>query len=437
MVLILVLGGMTWWQGDLVWQVLQAPGSGPAAEVSVAIDRSKPGRSVMAALGRSESLGVRASNFFFVREEGSLVASGTLFANEERRVQGDDALASSADGIFYHSYISFSGLMDPGATRWNTGIFVHSSRDAGRTWSKAVPVVDHLNTLEPFEDKPYLCVDRAPQSPRSGALYLCWTQFERYGSSDPACRSRIQFSASLDQGGNFSHPKTISDEAGDCRDGDDTAEGAVPCVGLQGEVFVVWSARNALWLDSSTDGGQNFGTDRRIADHVGGWDLPVPGLARHNGMPVTGADLSSAPDKGSWYVVWIDEKNGDPDVWLLASRDRGSSWEDRVRVNDDGPGNVQMFAWLAVDATDGSLVVLFLDRRLQQGSQTQAVLARSTNGGRSFNNQILPIPAFSFPARGFFGDYCGLDAYAGQVALAFPRVGESQVELIGAWLSFP
>jgi hypothetical protein len=65
------------------------------------------------------------------------------------------------------------------------------------------------------------------------------------------------------------------------------------------------------------------------------------------------------------------------------------------------------------------------------------VLARSTTGGRSFSNQVLPIPAFSFPARGFFGDYCGIDAFDGKVALAFPRVGEQQVELVGAWLSFP
>ena len=124
--------------------------------------------------------------------------------------------------------------------------------------------------------------------------------------------------------GRSSRPLRISDDTGDARDGDGTLEGAVPAVGPKGEVYVAWAGPKGLSFDRSDDGGWTFGADKLISPLTGGWDIPVPGVERHNGMPVTAVDLSSGPNKGTLYVNFIDERNGDTDVFLLASKDGGT-----------------------------------------------------------------------------------------------------------------
>ena len=159
----------------------------------------------------------------------------------------------------------------------------------------------------------------------------------------------------------------ISDETGDAKDSDDTVEGVVPVAGPNGDVYSRGPARK-VW--SSTSRPMADGRSARtslITSLPGGWDLPVAGLERHNGMPVTAVDLSNGRDKGTIYVNWIDERNGDLDVFVAASRDGGKTWSAPVRVNDDGKGAAQMFTWLAVDPADGSLNLVFHDRRGRPG----------------------------------------------------------------------
>ena len=51
-------------------------------------------------------------------------------------------------------------------------------------------------------------------------------------------------------------------------------------------------------------------------------------------------------------------------------------------------------------------------------------LARSVDGGQTFVNHPLAVPAFDCcPASAFFGDYNGIDAYGGRVVAAFPVLG--------------
>jgi hypothetical protein len=184
-------------------------------------------------------------------------------------------------------------------------------------------------------------------------------------------------------------------------------------------------------MNMSTDGGWTFGTDRVLTPLTGGWDIPVPGIERHNGMPVTATDLSNGKDKGSVYINYIDERNGDTDVFLLASRDGGKTWAAPVRVNDDPKGAAQMFTWMAVDPVDGSVNVVFHDRRGLSGTMTGLTMARSIDGGRTFVNHRLPVEPFDCCARSnFLGDYNGIDAYGGRVVAVFPvlpTTGEQRI----------
>jgi hypothetical protein len=204
-------------------------------------------------------------------------------------------------------------------------------------------------------------------------------------------------------------------------DSDNTVEGAVPAVGPNGEVYVAWAGPLGLVFDKSLDGGLTFGKDKVISDFPGGWDFAVEGLDRANGMPVTGVDLSDGPNKGTLYVNWIDARNGDPDVFVMSSRDGGNTWSTPVRVNDDPlkNGKVQFFTWMAVDPADGSINIVFYDRRDTTGTQTRLTLARSVDGGRTFVNYKIDQQPFAANSRTFFGDYSSISAYEGRVVPAF------------------
>ena len=390
------------------------------AEVSIAIDPTNPTR-IIAVLMQAGGPGEpRVSNWSYLSTDSGLTWRSARAHNPEGRVQGDDAVTFGADGRAFHAYISFDGIRVERPERAWSGIFVRSTTD-GLTWHAPVAVVDHINTAIPFEDKPWVAVDRSAASRHRGNVYVAWTRFDVYGSEDPVHRSRILFSRSRDGGRMFSVPIEISDQSGNALDSDDTVEGVVPSAGPDGEVYVAWAGPKGLSFDKSTDGGWTFGPDTLISAMPGGWDLPVAGLERHNGMPVTGVDLSGGPNRGTIYVNWIDERSGDPDVFVAASSDKGRTWTAPLRVNDDPKGSAQMFTWMAVDPVDGALNIVFHDRRGQKGTMTAVTLARSIDAGKTFVNIALPVPAFDCCARSaFFGDYNGIDAYGGRVVAAFP-----------------
>jgi hypothetical protein len=305
-------------------------------------------------------------------------------------------------------------------------MIVNVSKDGGNTWTDGTAAINHINTVIPFEDKPGIVVDNAPASRMKGNVYLAWTRFDVYGSANPEDHSQIYFTRSIDQGQTFSMPVRISDAGGDCLDSDNTVEGAVPAVGPNGEVYVVWAGPLGLVLDKSLDGGLTFGKDKVIGNIAGGWDFGIEGLARANGMPVTGVDLSNGPNKGTLYVNWIDERNGDPDVFVMSSRNGGETWSAPVRVNDDPVknGKAQFFTWMSVDPADGSINIVFYDRRDGAGTQTRLTLARSVDGGRSFVNHKIDLPPFTANTRAFFGDYASISAQQGRVVPVFMHFTE-------------
>jgi hypothetical protein len=399
---------------------ITAPEARRPAEVSVAINPANPGNIVAVLLQSGAPGEPRVSNWSYSSSDGGQTWKPSRASNPQGRAQGDDAVVFGADGTAFHSYISFDGIRVERPERAWSGIFLRTSKD-GEKWTEPVAVVDHINTAIPFEDKPWPGVDRAESSPHRGNVYVAWTRFDVYGSEDPAHRSHIMISRSRDGGRTFSTPLEISDETGDARDSDNTVEGAVPVAGPNGEVYVAWAGPKGLYFDRSSDGGWTFGKDVLISNMPGGWDLPVPGLERHNGMPVTAVDVSSGRHRGTIYVNWIDERNGDPDVFVASSTDGGGTWSAPVRVNDDAKGHTQMLTWLAVDPVDGALNVIFHDRRGQQGTMTGVTLARSVDGGKTFRNHAVPVTPFDCCAKsGFFGDYNAIDAYGGLVVAAFP-----------------
>lgn len=391
------------------------------AEVTIAINPKNPDNIVAASFQAGRAPKPRAGSYNYVTMDGGKTWKTVPTSDPKNLFQGDDVVAFSKDGIAYHAHLSFDGIRVQRPARAENGMIVNVSHDGGLSWTDGTAVINHVNTVTPFEDKPGLVVDNAPSSRFAGNVYMAWTRFDVYGSTNPDHKSQIYFSRSTDKGQTFSMPIRISDVGGDCVDSDNTVEGAVPAVGPKGEVYVVWAGPLGLVFDKSTDGGLTFGKDKVIGNFPGGWDFSVEGLDRANGMPVTGVDLSDGPNKGTLYVNWIDARNGDPDVFVMSSKDAGETWSAPVRVNDDPVknGKTQFFTWMSIDPVDGSLNLVFYDRRDTNGAKTELVLARSIDGGRTFVNHKINLPEFEANSQVFFGDYTGISAYNGRVVPVF------------------
>ncbi len=325
------------------------------------------------------------------------------------RISGDVSATFDNQGHAFVCYIAFDKLGSfnywaHGATR--NGIFVRRSLDGGKTWeSEHFPVAEQKSEPGiPFEDKPIIVADNT-KSKYAGNLYVGWT---RWRIAD----SQMVLSRSTDNGKTWTKPVEIDAHPGLPRDDNGAAEGFDGVVGPDGTLYTIWSQDDDMMMNTSRDGGQTFAHARPII-HTAPIMFAIQTLERANGFPQIAID-----GKGKrLFVTWSDYRNGDLDVFLSYSDDRGKHWSAPVRVNDDPVHNgaEQFFQWLAVDPKDGSVNVVFYDRRGDpQNTKQIVVLARSTDGGATFKNYAWTDEFFE--AGGvFFGDYSGLAAYGGRV----------------------
>jgi hypothetical protein len=278
-----------------------------------------------------------------------------------------------------------------------------------------------------YHDKEWAVVN-----PYNNEIYMTWTQFDGYESANPEDESNILFSRTTDGGLTWSVPKKISAVPGDCMDNDQTAEGAVPSVGLNGEIYVVWSRDDTLWFNCSTDGGDTWmPQETPVTLQPGGWVVDIPGIYRCNGMPVTAVDRSDSPDRGTLYVNWADQRNGtdDTDIWLIKSTDKGKTWGDPVRVNNDVAGRHQFLTWMTIDQVTGYLYFVFYDRRNYEGTSTDVYLAWSKDGGETIENVKISESSFRPNAKIFFGDYTNISVHNGVIRPIWTRLDAGQITL--------
>jgi hypothetical protein len=374
---------------------------GPFTEPAIAVNPSNP-QQVVAVFQDN----VHAS---YSQDAGHTWQAAENVDPKNYRVSGDVSVAFDNQGHAFVCYIAFDRLgtfnyWAHGATR--NGIFVRRSLDGGKTWeAEHIPVAEQTSTPGiPFEDKPYVVADNS-KSRYAGNLYIGWT---RWRLTD----SQMVLSRSTDDGKTWSQPIEIDAHPGLPRDDNGAAEGFAGVVGPEGKLYAIWSQDDAIMFTTSRDGGKTF-THARAVIHTAPIMFAIQTLERANGFPQIAID----PKSKRLYVTWSDYRNGDLDVFLSTSDNGGKRWTAPVRVNNDPlhNGAEQFFQWLAVDPTDGSVNVVFYDRRGDPQNRKQiVVLARSPDGGHNFNNYRWTDEPFE--ASGvFFGDYSGIAAYGGRV----------------------
>lgn len=305
--------------------------------------------------------------------DGGVTWEQDLFDEPQYIWDSDPGLTVDTAGNFYAVILSYTG-----STSEPNGLFVFKSTNGGMTWGSPVTVINGVPGV--FEDKELIACDRSG-GPYTDNLYVAWARF--YDTQILMCRS-------IDGGNSFVGPVTVSDING--------VQWPVPCVGPNSEVYVAWVqfSPGAIRFDRSMDGGETFGSDITIqnATFVYGY---INGNITVFSFPAMDVDITGGPNNGNIYVAYMDYSSGytDMDIYFTHSTDGGNSWSAKVRINDDALNNGcdQFHPWLTV-APDGSIIVVFLDRRLDPGNLLMDLyMTTSIDGGNtwSVNERITTV----------------------------------------------
>ena len=381
------------------------PKPGYFSEPSIAVNPAKP-QQVVAAFQDNAHIAYSADG-------GRHWQLATGIEPPNYRVSGDVSVTFDNEGRAYICYIAFDKLGTFnywGHNSSRNGIYVRRSLDGGASWeSQDVAATEQPDkTTVPWEDKPYIIADMG-RGPHAGNLYIGWT---RWTLND----SQILFVRSRDHGKTWSKPVEIDNVRGLPRDDNGAIEGFAGAVGPDSTLYAAWTDGNHIVFTTSHDGGAAFSPTRNIIDTAPTM-FTLQAVSRANGFAQIAIDPRGGAKGGRLYLTWSDYRNGDVDVFCSTSADHGETWSAAVRVNDDPShdGADQFFQWMAVDPVDGAAYLVFYDRRGDPKNRQQVVvLARSMDGGRTFQNYAWMDQPFD--AQGvFMGDYNGIAALNGRV----------------------
>jgi hypothetical protein len=366
----------------------------------------------------------------------------------------DPALGFDTQSNVFIGIVSFD--LGIGGKALGGAIQVARSSDGGRTFATAVNVEVSTNDgIE--EDKPYLVVDTNPASPFINSIYVTWTRFH-FNALDNYLESPIFFAASRDGGQTWSAPKEISGanrtvctfsgtplpHDGRCKENQFSS----PVVGPDGTIFVAFENeqdindgefRDQYLVVKSTDGGETWGAPVRASDiiHDGASDYPINIVGRqtlsNSQFRVNSAgNLAVDAFNGSLVVVWSDNRNGtaantNTNIFMAHSTDGGNTWSAPITVS--GAANDQFYPWAAF-APDGTVNISFFDRSYDPAnSQYGMTLARLGRRARSFSLQRVDT-GLSDPnhARWFSGSTGGKTIFLGDyngLAVGFDGVAHA------------
>ncbi len=275
----------------------------------------------------------------------------------------------------------------------------------------------------------------ASYDPVNGIIYLSWTYFDEWGSSNPDDSSCIYLSRSSNGGESWSDPVRVSDQKGNAQGGNSSTHGSYNTTGPNGEVYVSWFGPSGLMFDRSTDQGNTWlSQDINTAGAHIDWIYSIPGVNLGVTFPFIACDRSGGPNNGNIYISWADKRNGgnNADVFIVKSSDGGITWSSPIRVNDDAPGKHQFLPAMTVDPVTGKIWVVFFDRRDYTDVRTDVYMAVSEDGGNTFQNFKVSETPFTPYSSVFFGHYLGVTAYDDHVYAVWNRMDNGENSLVCA-----
>jgi hypothetical protein len=408
--LLLLLPNLLWAQFKNI-KLDEGVAGNSVSEPSITINKKNPTNIVAASV---------PNKIYYTSDGGATWQSVKLTSS--LGVYKNPVLVSDDKGSIYSFHLS-----DPTGEGWKNDksldqILCHISKDGGQTWEEGAAL--GLNAPKD-QAKPWATTDS------KGNVWVAWTQFDKYRSEDENCQSNIMLTSSSN-GKKWSKSLQVSQTPGDCKDEDNTAEGAVPAIGVDGKAFVAWANQGKIFLDRSFDGGGLWLTnDIAVGQQHGGWEMKIPGHDRCNGMPILAIDQSKTIYQGSLYLMWADQRNGesDTDVWFIRSTNFGDNWSTPVKLGDDKNKGHQYLPWMTIDQTTGYIYAVFYDRGSYEDNQTDVVLAYSTDGGISFKSIKISEKPFVPNETDTFGDYINISAHKGVITPIWTRSDDGKTSV--------
>ncbi len=372
-----------------------------ANEPSIAIDPTDPNNVVIGwRQFDSVNSNFRQSGYGYSHDAGQTwTFPGSLWPG---RFGSDPVLGADSDGTFYYMAI---GGDDP-------GVRLFKSFDKGVAWEGPITV----NAA--FIDKEWFTIDRTGGI-GEGHMYLTWS-------------APKQFTRSLDGGQTWLNLMTIPL---------DTTVWGTLSVDPDGLLYCCDRGFRVARSSNAQDGNQTPAFEQSVQANLGG-SLSFGGPPNPGGLlgqPWVATDHSSGPTRANVYLLCaVNPSNPDPqDIMFTRSTDRGATWSQPVRVNDDSTTNTyQWFGCMAV-APGGRIDVAWYDTR-NTGRDTLSELyyAYSTDAGVTWSENVQVGPAFDsvigHPQQNKIGDYIGAISDAGGMNLAYAATynGEQDVYFV-------
>jgi hypothetical protein len=296
----------------------------------------------------------------------------------------DPAIDYDKNGVFYYS---FGGA--PLSGSYPNSIAVSKSTN-GTTWS--TPTAVTFNRNRSFDDKYYIAVDRS-NTTFANRIYVTWDR-------NTGNNQLLYVSYSTNGGTSWSAPIKVNDGTTKF----ERVIGAYPAVNHStGVVFDSWHdyAKNIIYVDKSSNGGVNWGTDvAAVTTHAGfGTDIGCVG-ARSQGP----AHALKVGPSGTLYLVYADPVTSGQtsrkfDILLTKSTNNGTSWSAPVVLNTDNTQTDQFHPTLSVESNGAGgdkVTVSWYDRRNDPANCLAQVYAtQSTDSGATWSANVLLTSAQS------------------------------------------
>jgi len=361
--------------------------SGTAAfegEPYLAVNPTNPQNIVVAWMADDLATGLRMSIRSKVSFDG-----GTTWGNQYIQphfgatwYSADVSIQFRNNGTLYLSYIDYHQAPDSG------GVYITHSVDGGISWSAPTQVWNGITedpTKRPL-DRPWLVADNSG-TPTDGMLYI--TTKPAPWITPP---NRPYLKTSADSGQTWSayrYIDTLNYLVGNLI----AAPMAAPAVTADGALCLAYpsylpsqSIYPKVLLAKSYSRGATFSYCDLLVNAVG--------LSTADSSYKAGYPLAANPVNANQLAfAYLDNRNGDPDVYITTTNDGGITWGTTVRVNDDAIGNGvgQDMCWLSYN-TSGNLVAVWRDRRNGSGTgfaqSTDTYCAVSTDNGLTFHANV-------------------------------------------------
>lgn len=255
------------------------------------------------------------------------------------------------------------------------------SIDFGNTFINEVRIDQGIGHSFSGEMRPRIAEDHY------GNLYVLWgAYYEGVGWPYP----HGIFLAKFSSGGSSLGPTLQVDDRSNSR-----VINPSIAIRANGIIYIVWadyrdgSPSGNIFFTKSIDGGVTFEPSKRVND-VSASDSTFT----HTGLAVD--------DNDHIYVVWVDSRNNNQDIYFSRSANGGISFEPNIKLNDDIGTAKQSLPSIAISPT-GQVLVSWHDTRNIAQEHGDIYTTVSNDGGTSFSRNTRVNPNIGSVSVGGWG----------------------------------